>query len=41
MRTFNAAMIKAIGLSPFIQDAKRRHREWERRFAQQTPMNGA
>jgi aspartyl/asparaginyl beta-hydroxylase (cupin superfamily) len=32
MRTFNAAVIKVIGWSPFIQDAKRRHREWERRF---------
>ena len=35
MRTFNAAVIKVIGWSPFIQDAKRRHREWERRFASQ------
>ena len=32
MRTVNAAVIKAIGWSPFIQDAKRRHQEWERRF---------
>jgi hypothetical protein len=35
MRTFNAAVIKAIGWSPFIQDAKRRHRDWERRYAEQ------
>ena len=33
MRTFNAAVIWMIGWSPFIQDAKRRHREWERQFA--------
>jgi beta-hydroxylase len=32
MRAVNAAMIKVIGYSPFIQDAKRRHLEWERRF---------
>jgi aspartyl/asparaginyl beta-hydroxylase (cupin superfamily) len=36
MRTFNAAVIKVIGWSPFIQDAKRRHREWERRYAAET-----
>jgi beta-hydroxylase len=36
MRTFNAAVIKLIGWSPFIQDAKRRHREWERRYAAET-----
>jgi beta-hydroxylase len=34
MRTVNAAVIKAIGWSPFIQDAKRRHRDWERRYAE-------
>jgi len=28
----NRALLKAIALSPFIQDAKLRHREWERRF---------
>jgi beta-hydroxylase len=33
MRTFNRLLIKAIGYSPFIQDAKRRHQEWERTFA--------
>jgi len=32
MRSLNAGIIKAIGYSPFIQDAKRRHREWEQRF---------
>ena len=36
MRSLNAAMIKAIGYSPFIQDAKRRHQEWEERFARET-----
>ena len=36
MRSVNAAMIKAIGYSPFIQDAKRRHREWEERFERAT-----
>ena len=36
MRSINAAMIKAIGYSPFIQDAKRRHREWEARFERET-----
>jgi aspartyl/asparaginyl beta-hydroxylase (cupin superfamily) len=34
-KTFNALMIKAIAYSPFVQDAKRRHQEWERRFAQE------
>jgi len=29
----NRALIKAIAVSPFIGDAKRRHLEWERRFA--------
>ena len=28
----NAAMIKVIGWSPFVQDAKARHQAWERRF---------
>jgi beta-hydroxylase len=35
MKAFNALTIKAIALSPFIQDAKRRHQEWERRFARE------
>jgi beta-hydroxylase len=32
MKTINALVLKAIAYSPFIQDAKRRHLEWERRF---------
>jgi beta-hydroxylase len=36
MRSFNAVVIRAIGWSPFIQDAKRRHRAWEERFARET-----
>jgi len=32
MKTFNQLVIKAIGYSPFIQDARRRHEAWERRF---------
>jgi beta-hydroxylase len=32
MKAFNQFMIKAIGYSPFIQDARRRHEAWERRF---------
>ena len=28
----NRAVIKAISVSPFVQDAKRRHLAWERRF---------
>jgi aspartyl/asparaginyl beta-hydroxylase (cupin superfamily) len=28
----NRALIRAIALSPFVQDGKRRHVEWERRF---------
>jgi len=27
-------VLKAIGYSPFIQDAKRRHQEWERQYAE-------
>jgi beta-hydroxylase len=34
MRTLNRWMIAAIGRSPFIEDAKRRHRDWEREFAE-------
>ena len=33
MKAFNAAVLKGIGYSPFIQDAKRRHQAWERRYA--------
>jgi beta-hydroxylase len=36
MRSLNAAIIKVIGWSPFIQDAKRRHRAWEEQFARET-----
>jgi beta-hydroxylase len=36
MKSINAAVIKAIGWSPFIQDAKRRHRAWEEQFARET-----
>jgi beta-hydroxylase len=32
MKAFNQFVIKAIGYSPFIQDARRRHEAWERRF---------
>ncbi len=32
MKTFNRLVIKAIGYSPFIQDARRRHEAWEKRF---------
>jgi beta-hydroxylase len=29
---FNRGLIRAISLSPFVLDGKRRHRAWERRF---------
>src|SRR5260221_13721944 len=32
VKAINLFVIKAIGYSPFIQDARRRHEEWERRF---------
>ena len=32
MRTFNRIVIKVIGYSPFIQDARRRQDVWEQRF---------
>jgi beta-hydroxylase len=32
VKWLNAAVIKVIGWSPFIQDARRRHEDWERRF---------
>jgi beta-hydroxylase len=28
----NGALIKLIGASPFVRDAKRRHEAWEKRF---------
>jgi beta-hydroxylase len=34
MKTVNRLVIKLIGYSPFIQDARRRHEAWERRFDQ-------
>jgi ornithine lipid ester-linked acyl 2-hydroxylase len=30
---FNRALLKVIAFSPFVQDAKARHREWEKRYA--------
>jgi beta-hydroxylase len=32
MNVVNAIVLKAIAFSPFIQDAKRRHLDWEREF---------
>jgi ornithine lipid ester-linked acyl 2-hydroxylase len=32
MRTFNRIVIKVIGYSPFIQDARKRQEAWEQRF---------
>ncbi len=32
MRAVNAFILRAIAISPFVADAKRRHREWEDRF---------
>jgi beta-hydroxylase len=34
MKACNAIVLKAIGYSPFIQDAKRRHQAWERKYAE-------
>jgi beta-hydroxylase len=31
-RLVNETVLKAIGFSPFVQDAKARHNQWERRF---------
>ena len=33
LNTVNRVLIKLIGWSPFIQDAKRRHQAWERNFS--------
>lgn len=33
MNLLNTAVLKAIAISPFVQDAKRRHEAWERDFA--------
>ena len=32
LNVLNAVVLKAIAVSPFVQDAKRRHLEWERDF---------
>ena len=32
MNVVNAVVLKAIAISPFVQDAKRRHRAWEDSF---------
>lgn len=31
-RVFNEVVLKAIGFSPFVQDARARHNKWERRW---------
>jgi beta-hydroxylase len=31
-RVFNNVVLKLIGFSPFVQDAKLRHNAWEKRF---------
>jgi aspartyl/asparaginyl beta-hydroxylase (cupin superfamily) len=36
----NWLVIKAIGWSPYVQDGKRRNREWEERFDQPRPHSG-
>jgi beta-hydroxylase len=33
----NRAVIKIVSLTPFVQDAKRKHQAWERRFASTHP----
>lgn len=33
MNVVNGAILRLIAISPFVTDAKRRHREWEQRFA--------
>ena len=33
MNVLNAVILRLIAISPFVTDAKRRHREWERAFA--------
>ena len=33
MNVVNALILRLIAISPFVTDAKRRHREWERAFA--------
>jgi beta-hydroxylase len=41
VKTFNALVIKAIGFSPFVQDARRRQTQWERRFERLRPRSAA
>jgi beta-hydroxylase len=36
----NRGLIKAIGASPFVRDAKRRHEAWERRYNNLAPPDG-
>jgi ornithine lipid ester-linked acyl 2-hydroxylase len=36
----NRALLKAISVSPFVRDAKRRHEAWERRFEAQASQPG-
>jgi aspartyl/asparaginyl beta-hydroxylase (cupin superfamily) len=38
---FNRALIKAIGCSPYIGDARARHDAWEQRFEMQRNRSGA
>jgi hypothetical protein len=33
-RVLNETVLRLIGYSPFIQDAKARHNAWEKRFEQ-------
>lgn len=37
----NRAIVKAIGFSPFVLDAKRNQEAWERRFLARRPSGGA
>ena len=37
VKWLNAAVIRVIAVSPFVQDAKRRHLDWERRFEAMRP----
>ena len=37
MNVLNALVLRVIAISPFVADAKRRQREWERRFSSAPP----
>ena len=37
----NRALLKVIALSPFVQDGKARHKEWERRYADRRQAAGS